>query len=60
MVNPDAGHLGCKVGFSFLATGLAAAIGGWFLYADSRVSTRCIHLCLVIVINEISLGYRFR
>ncbi|KIV82019.1 hypothetical protein PV11_04160 [Exophiala sideris] len=36
MINPDAGHLGGKVGFIFLATGLAAAIGGWFLYPETK------------------------
>lgn len=37
MINPDAGHLGGKVGFIFLATGLAAAIGGYFLYPETKV-----------------------
>ncbi|KAJ5822631.1 hypothetical protein N7447_004971 [Penicillium robsamsonii] len=36
MINPDAGNLGGKVGFIFLATGLIAAIGGWFLYPETK------------------------
>ncbi|KAL4916405.1 hypothetical protein BDW62DRAFT_202736 [Aspergillus aurantiobrunneus] len=33
---PDAGNLGAKVGFIFLATGLVAAIGGWYLYPETK------------------------
>ncbi|KAJ6190384.1 hypothetical protein N7519_000405 [Penicillium mononematosum] len=36
MINPDAGNLGGKVGFIFLGTGLVAAIGGWFLYPETK------------------------
>ncbi|KAL2832184.1 general substrate transporter [Aspergillus cavernicola] len=36
MINPDAGNLGGKVGFIFLGTGLIAAIGGWFLYPETK------------------------
>ncbi|KUM57282.1 hypothetical protein ACN42_g9912 [Penicillium freii] len=36
MINPDAGNLGGKVGFIFLGTGLFAAIGGWFLYPETK------------------------
>lgn len=37
MINPDAGHLGGKTGFIFLATGLVAAIGGYYLYPETKV-----------------------
>lgn len=37
-INPDAGNLGGKVGFIFLGTGLMAAIGGWYLYPETKVS----------------------
>jgi hypothetical protein len=37
-INPDAGNLGGKVGFIFLGTGLIAAIGGWFLYPETKVA----------------------
>lgn len=37
-INPDSGHLGGKVGFIFLVTGLIAAIGGYFLYPETQVS----------------------
>jgi hypothetical protein len=37
-INPDAGNLGGKVGFIFLATGLIAAVGGFFLYPETKVS----------------------
>lgn len=36
-INPDAGNLGAKVGFIFFGTGLVAAIGGWFLYPETKV-----------------------
>ncbi|KAL2812628.1 putative MFS transporter [Aspergillus granulosus] len=36
MINPDAGNLGGKVGFIFLGTGLVAAIGGWYLYPETK------------------------
>ncbi|KAJ5036887.1 hypothetical protein NUH16_004768 [Penicillium rubens] len=36
MINPDAGNLGGRVGFIFLGTGLVAAIGGWFLYPETK------------------------
>lgn len=36
MINPDAGDLGGKVGFIFLGTGLFAAIGGWYLYPETK------------------------
>ncbi|KAH8693067.1 putative MFS alpha-glucoside transporter [Talaromyces proteolyticus] len=36
MINTDAGHLGGKVGFIFLGTGLIAAIGGWYLYPETK------------------------
>ncbi|KAJ6044705.1 uncharacterized protein N7446_002899 [Penicillium canescens] len=36
MINPDAGSLGGKVGFIFLGTGLIAAVGGWFLYPETK------------------------
>ncbi|QKX59928.1 uncharacterized protein TRUGW13939_07070 [Talaromyces rugulosus] len=36
MINTDAGHLGGKVGFIFLGTGSIAAIGGWYLYPETK------------------------
>ena len=36
-INSDAGNLGGRVGFIFLGTGLVAAIGGWFLYPETKV-----------------------
>ncbi|KAF7593924.1 hypothetical protein BBP40_010626 [Aspergillus hancockii] len=36
MINPDAGNLGGRVGFIFLGTGLIAAIGGWYLYPETK------------------------
>jgi hypothetical protein len=36
-INPDAGNLGGKVGFIFLGTGLIAAVGGFFLYPETKV-----------------------
>lgn len=36
MINPDAGNLGGKVGFIFLGTGLIAAVGGYFLYPETK------------------------
>ncbi|KAJ5636517.1 uncharacterized protein N7484_009830 [Penicillium longicatenatum] len=36
MINPDAGNLGGKVGFIFLGTGLIAAVGGFFLYPETK------------------------
>lgn len=36
MINPDAGNLGGKVGFIFLGTGLIAAIGGYFLFPETK------------------------
>ncbi|KAK5173250.1 uncharacterized protein LTR77_001931 [Saxophila tyrrhenica] len=36
MINRDAGNLGGKVGFIFLGTGLIAAVGGWFLYPETK------------------------
>jgi hypothetical protein len=36
-INTDAGHLGGKVGFIFLGTGSIAAIGGWYLYPETKV-----------------------
>ncbi|KAL5313975.1 hypothetical protein ACEPPN_018399 [Leptodophora sp. 'Broadleaf-Isolate-01'] len=38
MINPDAGDLGGKVGFIFLGTGIIAAVGGWYLYPETKVS----------------------
>jgi hypothetical protein len=37
-INPDAGNLGGKVGFIFLATAIFAAVGGWYLYPETKVS----------------------
>lgn len=36
-INPDAGNLGGKVGFIFLGMGLIAAVGGWYLYPETKV-----------------------
>lgn len=36
-INTDAGHLGGKVGFIFFVTGSIAAIGGWYLYPETKV-----------------------
>lgn len=36
MINPDAGNLGGKVGFIFLGTGLIAAVGGWWLFPETK------------------------
>lgn len=36
MINPDAGNLGGKVGFIFLATGLIASVGGWYLFPETK------------------------
>ncbi|KAK9311577.1 general substrate transporter [Lipomyces starkeyi] len=36
MINPDAGNLGGKVGFIFLATGLIAGVGGWYLFPETK------------------------
>ncbi|KAF5675583.1 major facilitator superfamily transporter [Fusarium denticulatum] len=36
MINPDAGDLGGKVGFVFLATGLIAGFGGWWLFPETK------------------------
>lgn len=36
MINPDAGNLGGKVGFIFLATGLVAGFGGWYLFPETK------------------------
>ncbi|KAL4983041.1 putative MFS transporter [Aspergillus falconensis] len=36
MINPDAGNLGGKVGFIFLGMGLIAAVGGWYLYPETK------------------------
>ncbi|KAH8906875.1 general substrate transporter [Coniochaeta sp. PMI_546] len=36
MINPDAGNLGGKVGFIFLGTGLIAAVGGWYLFPETK------------------------
>ena len=36
-INTDAGHLGGKVGFIFFAIGSIAAIGGWYLYPETKV-----------------------
>lgn len=36
MINPDAGDLGGKVGFIFLATGLIAGVGGWWLFPETK------------------------
>ncbi|ODQ71415.1 hypothetical protein LIPSTDRAFT_4665 [Lipomyces starkeyi NRRL Y-11557] len=36
MINPDAGDLGGKVGFIFLATGLIAGVGGWYLFPETK------------------------
>ncbi|KAB8224283.1 general substrate transporter [Aspergillus novoparasiticus] len=36
MINPDAGNLGGKVGFIFLGAGLIAAVGGFFLYPETK------------------------
>lgn len=42
-INPDAGNLGGKVGFVFLGTGLIAAIGGFFLYPETKVTDSILH-----------------
>ncbi|KAH7117296.1 general substrate transporter [Dactylonectria macrodidyma] len=36
MISPDAGDLGGKVGFIFLATGLIASVGGWYLFPETK------------------------
>ncbi|OAQ60247.1 MFS transporter [Pochonia chlamydosporia 170] len=36
MINPDAGHLGGKVGFIFFGLGLIVSILGWYLYPETR------------------------
>ncbi|RMJ10737.1 hypothetical protein CDV36_009624 [Fusarium kuroshium] len=36
MINPDAGDLGGKVGFIFLATGLIASAGGWYFFPETK------------------------
>jgi hypothetical protein len=36
MINPDAGNLGGKIGFIFLATGLTAGVGGWYLFPETK------------------------
>ncbi|KAL5344152.1 hypothetical protein BJX70DRAFT_393569 [Aspergillus crustosus] len=36
MINPDAGNLGGKSGFIFFGTGLVAAVGGWFIYPETK------------------------
>lgn len=45
-INPDAGNLGGRVGFIFLGTGLVAAIGGWFLYPETKVLSYVIIACV--------------
>ena len=35
-INPDAGHLGGKVGFIFCGLGLIAAVLGWILYPETK------------------------
>lgn len=36
MINPDAGHLGGKTGFIFFGLGMIAAVGGWYLYPETK------------------------
>ncbi|UNI22273.1 hypothetical protein JDV02_008175 [Purpureocillium takamizusanense] len=36
MINPDAGHLGGKVGFIFFGLGLIVSVLGWFLYPETK------------------------
>ncbi|KAL6360863.1 hypothetical protein LRP88_06571 [Fusarium phalaenopsidis] len=36
MINPDAGDLGGKVGFIFLATGLIVSAGGWYFFPETK------------------------
>ncbi|KAK5073941.1 hypothetical protein LTR64_006919 [Lithohypha guttulata] len=36
MINPDAGHLGGKTGFIFFGMGMIAAVGGYFLYPETK------------------------
>ncbi|KAK4893442.1 hypothetical protein LTR27_008124 [Elasticomyces elasticus] len=36
MINPDAGRMGGKIGFVFLGLGLCAAVGGYFLYPETK------------------------
>ena len=40
MINTDAGHLGGKTGFIFLGTGLITAVGGYFLFPETKVRQR--------------------
>lgn len=35
-INPDAGHLGGKVGFIFFGLGSVAAVLGWWLYPETK------------------------
>lgn len=43
MINPDAGNLGGKTGFIFFGTGLLTAIGGYFLFPETKVSQKTSH-----------------
>ncbi|KAJ6442354.1 MFS transporter [Purpureocillium lavendulum] len=36
MINPDAGHLGGKVGFIFFGLGIIVSVLGWFLYPETK------------------------
>ncbi|KAF5008259.1 hypothetical protein FDECE_5457 [Fusarium decemcellulare] len=36
MINPDSGNLGGKTGFIFFGTGLLTAIGGYFLFPETK------------------------
>jgi hypothetical protein len=60
MINPDAGHLGGKVGFIFLATGLAAAIGGYYLYPETKVSCQYRFIDLQYFNSDNEPGYPLR
>ena len=35
-INPDAGHLGGKVGFIFFGLGIIVSVLGWFLYPETK------------------------
>lgn len=48
MINPDAGNLGGKTGFIFFGTGLLTAIGGYFMFPETKVRIRSVLFCLVL------------
>ena len=58
-INPDAGNLGGKVGFIFLGTGIIAAVGGWYLYPETKVCPPLCHSISIIVHATVKLtrGY---